>query len=240
MSRHQRGPHHQEGADRARQGDRATGETVRPLIESRAQQLSVRLPRSPVWGVRRRRAPCRRCSPTCSTTPPSTPRGRPHRDQPPARARRGVVEVKDDGEGIDAQLLPACSIFSCRAQRSLDRARAAGAWGSRWSSGWWSAPGPRRAERLSGARHGVRITCRASPQLATARKKSSHLRSAGRAPRAARAGGGHKRRCCGTVAAYLAKATYQGGHRGSRGARLGARVRAAGGRARHRVARAGR
>jgi signal transduction histidine kinase/DNA-binding response OmpR family regulator len=98
-------------------------ETVRPLIESRAQQLSVRLPRSPMWvfgdAVRLSQVVANLLNNSAKYTPEGG------RIEIAASAREGeaLIEVRDDGEGIDAQLLPRVFDLFVQGQRSLDRSQ---------------------------------------------------------------------------------------------------------------------
>ena len=122
---HQRGPHHaEEGADRARQGDRA---------QRRDRAAADRVARPAALGdaAAARRSGCsatpcawRRWSPTCSTTPPSTPpRAAASRSTPArARARRGS-RCATTARASTRSSCRGSSTCSCRAQRSLDRSQ---------------------------------------------------------------------------------------------------------------------
>jgi len=98
-------------------------ETARPLIESRGQRLSVTLPRSPVWlfgdAVRLAQVVANLLNNSAKYTPEG---GRIEVD---ASAHEGeaLVAVRDDGEGIDAQLLPRVFDLFVQGQRSLDRSQ---------------------------------------------------------------------------------------------------------------------
>ena len=98
-------------------------ETVRPLIESRGQQLSVRLPRSPVWvfgdAVRLSQA----VGNLLNNAAKYTPEGGRVEIAASAREGEALVEVNDDGEGIDAQLMPRVFDLFVQGQRSLDRSQ---------------------------------------------------------------------------------------------------------------------
>ena len=99
-------------------------ETSRPLIDSRRHELSVELPavsdprRRPTWSG----SP--RCCPTCSTTPPSTPRkaagsiSRWH-----ARPARSSSASRDNGIGITPEMLPRIFDLFTQVDRSLDRSQ---------------------------------------------------------------------------------------------------------------------
>src|SRR6478752_5325095 len=98
-------------------------ETARPLIESRGQQLAVRMPRSPVWvfgdGVRLAQVVANLLNNSAKYTPEGG------RIEISASAHEGeaMIEVRDDGEGIDAQLLPRVFDLFVQGQRSLDRSQ---------------------------------------------------------------------------------------------------------------------
>ncbi len=98
-------------------------ETARPLIEQRGQRLSVTLPRSPVWlfgdSVRLAQVVANLLNNSAKYTPEG---GRIDID---VSTHEGEVrvEVKDDGEGIDAQLLPRVFDLFVQGQRSLDRSQ---------------------------------------------------------------------------------------------------------------------
>ena len=98
-------------------------ETARPLIESRGQQLAVRMPRSPVWvfgdGVRLAQVVANLLNNSAKYTPEGG------RIEVSASAHEGeaMIEVRDDGEGIDAQLLPRVFDLFVQGQRSLDRSQ---------------------------------------------------------------------------------------------------------------------
>jgi signal transduction histidine kinase len=98
-------------------------ETARPLIESRGQRLSVTLPRSPVWlfgdAVRLAQVVANLLNNSAKYTPEG---GRIEIDAS-AHAGEARVEVRDDGEGIDAQLLPRVFDLFVQGQRSLDRSQ---------------------------------------------------------------------------------------------------------------------
>ena len=96
-------------------------ETARPLLDARRHQLDRRLPDAPVL-LRGDFARLPRSSPTCSTTPPSTPR-RAGASSSRWRCRRGprrVISVRDNGIGIDAELLPQ-RLRAVRAGQALAR-----------------------------------------------------------------------------------------------------------------------
>jgi signal transduction histidine kinase len=98
-------------------------ETTRPLIDSRGQDLVVHLPHSPVWvfgdAVRLAQVVANLLNNSAKYTPEGG------RIELSARAAEGqaVIEVKDDGEGIDAQLLPRVFDLFVQGQRSLDRSQ---------------------------------------------------------------------------------------------------------------------
>ena len=98
-------------------------ETVRPLIESRGQQLSVRVPRSPVWVFGDAVRLSQVLANLLNNSAKYTPEGGRIEIAASAREGEALVEVKDDGEGIDAQLLPRVFELFVQGQRSLDRSQ---------------------------------------------------------------------------------------------------------------------
>jgi signal transduction histidine kinase/DNA-binding response OmpR family regulator len=98
-------------------------ETARPLIEARGQQLSVRLPRSPVWVFGDAVRLSQVLANLLNNSAKYTPEGGRIEIVATAREGEAVVEVKDDGEGIDAQLLPRVFDLFVQGQRSLDRSQ---------------------------------------------------------------------------------------------------------------------
>ena len=98
-------------------------ETVRPLIESRGQQLAVRAPRSPVWVFGDAVRLAQVIANLLNNSAKYTPEGGRIELSAGAREGEALVEVKDDGEGIDAQLLPRVFDLFVQGQRSLDRSQ---------------------------------------------------------------------------------------------------------------------
>jgi signal transduction histidine kinase len=98
-------------------------ETVRPLIESRGQQLVVRPPSVPVrvFGDAVRLAQV--VGNLLNNAAKYTPEGGRIELSADAREGEAVITVKDDGEGIDAQLLPRVFDLFVQGQRSLDRSQ---------------------------------------------------------------------------------------------------------------------
>jgi signal transduction histidine kinase len=98
-------------------------ETARPLIESRGQRLSVTLPRSPLWlfgdGVRLAQVVAN----LLNNSAKYTPEGGRIEVAVSAHEGEAMVEVRDDGEGIEAQLLPRVFDLFVQGQRSLDRSQ---------------------------------------------------------------------------------------------------------------------
>src|SRR6478752_4092943 len=98
-------------------------ETARPLIESRGQQLAVRMPRSPVWvfgdGVRLAQVVAN----LLNNSAKYTPEGGRIEISASAHEGQALIEVRDNGEGIDAQLLPRVFDLFVQGQRSLDRSQ---------------------------------------------------------------------------------------------------------------------
>jgi signal transduction histidine kinase/CheY-like chemotaxis protein len=98
-------------------------ETVRPLIEVRNQRLVLSLPGRPVWlygdFVRLGQV----VSNLLNNSAKYTPEG--GRIEVSAHAAEGeaVIVVRDDGEGIDAQLLPRVFELFVQGERSLDRSQ---------------------------------------------------------------------------------------------------------------------
>ena len=151
----------------------AAVETSRPLIAQRGHELRVDLPPEPRAGSTATSCGWRRCSPTCSTTPPSTRRRRPHRaDGGAPRARRGRDRVATTASASRATCCPGCSTCSPRSTvaRALagrprhrpDAGQAAGGAARRARRG--PQRRPRRGQRIrrapAGAGRGDERPCR--------------------------------------------------------------------------------
>jgi signal transduction histidine kinase/DNA-binding response OmpR family regulator len=98
-------------------------ETVRPLIEVRGQELSIRLPRSPVWVFGDAVRLAQVVANLLNNAAKYTPEGGHIQLCASAHEGEAMVEVRDDGEGIDAQLLPRVFDLFVQGQRSLDRSQ---------------------------------------------------------------------------------------------------------------------
>src|SRR5262245_36792731 len=98
-------------------------ETARPLIESRGQELTVRLPRSPVWVYGDSVRLSQVVANLLNNAAKYTPEGGRIEISAIAREGEALIEVRDDGEGIDAQLLPRVFDLFVQGQRSLDRSQ---------------------------------------------------------------------------------------------------------------------
>jgi signal transduction histidine kinase len=98
-------------------------ETARPLIESRGQRLSVTLPRSPLWLYGDAVRLAQVVANLLNNSAKYTPEGGRIEVAVSAHEGEAMVEVRDDGEGIDAQLLPRVFDLFVQGQRSLDRSQ---------------------------------------------------------------------------------------------------------------------
>jgi signal transduction histidine kinase/ActR/RegA family two-component response regulator len=98
-------------------------ETARPLIESRRQYLAVRLPPAPVWVFGDAVRLSQVLANLLNNAAKYTPEGGHIDVSAAAREGEAVIAVKDDGEGIDAQLLPRVFDLFVQGQRSLDRSQ---------------------------------------------------------------------------------------------------------------------
>ena len=98
-------------------------ETARPLIEARGQQLAIRLPRKPVWVFGDAVRLAQVVANLLNNAAKYTPEGGHLALNAAASEGEAMVEVRDDGEGIDAQLLPRVFDLFVQGQRSLDRSQ---------------------------------------------------------------------------------------------------------------------
>ena len=98
-------------------------ETVRPLIESRNQHLVVRPPPAPVWVFGDAVRLAQVLANLLNNAAKYTPEGGRIEIAAGAREGQATIAVKDDGEGIDAQLLPRVFDLFVQGQRSLDRSQ---------------------------------------------------------------------------------------------------------------------
>jgi signal transduction histidine kinase/DNA-binding response OmpR family regulator len=98
-------------------------DTVRPLIEARNQRLVLSLPARPVWLFGDFVRLAQVVSNLVNNSAKYTPEG--GRIEVTAEARDGEAQivVRDDGEGIDAQLLPRVFELFVQGERSLDRSQ---------------------------------------------------------------------------------------------------------------------
>jgi signal transduction histidine kinase/DNA-binding response OmpR family regulator len=98
-------------------------ETTRPLIDARGQTLTVRLPHSPVWVFGDAVRLAQVVANLLNNSAKYTPEGGRIEVSASAAEGQAVIEVNDDGEGIDAQLLPRVFDLFVQGQRSLDRSQ---------------------------------------------------------------------------------------------------------------------
>src|SRR4029077_2459306 len=98
-------------------------ETTRPLIDARGQTLPVRLPHSPVWVFGDAVRLAQVVANLLNNSAKYTPEGGRIEVSASAAEGQAVIEVNDDGEGIDAQLLPRVFDLFVQGQRSLDRSQ---------------------------------------------------------------------------------------------------------------------
>ena len=98
-------------------------DTVRPLIEMRNQRLVLSLPARPVWLFGDFVRLAQVVSNLVNNAAKYTPEG--GRIEVGAEAKDGEAQivVRDDGEGIDAQLLPRVFELFVQGERSLDRSQ---------------------------------------------------------------------------------------------------------------------
>ena len=98
-------------------------DTVRPLAEARGQRLVLRKPPRPVWLFGDFVRLAQVVSNLINNAVKYTPEG--GRIEVAARAAEGqaIIVVKDNGEGIDAQLLPRVFELFVQGERSLDRSQ---------------------------------------------------------------------------------------------------------------------
>ena len=98
-------------------------ETARPLIESRNQRLVLSLPARPVWLFGDSVRLAQVVSNLVNNAAKYTPEG--GRIEVSAHAAEGeaVIVVRDNGEGIEAQLLPRVFELFVQGERSLDRSQ---------------------------------------------------------------------------------------------------------------------
>ena len=98
-------------------------DTVRPLIEARNQRLVLSLPARPVWLFGDFVRLAQVVSNLVNNSAKYTPEG--GRIEVTAEASDGEAQivVRDDGEGIDAQLLPRVFELFVQGERSLDRSQ---------------------------------------------------------------------------------------------------------------------
>jgi signal transduction histidine kinase/DNA-binding response OmpR family regulator len=98
-------------------------ETARPLVEARSQQLSVRLPRAPMWVFGDAVRLAQVVANLLNNAAKYTPEGGHIEVAVSAHDSEALIEVTDDGEGIDSQLLPRVFDLFVQGQRSLDRSQ---------------------------------------------------------------------------------------------------------------------
>jgi signal transduction histidine kinase/DNA-binding response OmpR family regulator len=98
-------------------------ETVRPLVESRGHQLVVNVPQAPVWVFADFARLAQVLSNLLNNAAKYTQDG--GRIELAASAREGeaVITVRDNGVGIDAELLPHVFELFAQGERSLDRSQ---------------------------------------------------------------------------------------------------------------------